>query len=146
MPTRSARDVRRQSGHSGKHVARALISESFAWSAVQERRHSCRIVLRHVSERHSLREELADQTVEVLVGAALLGAVHVGEIYLALEQLLDRLVMAELETVVERDRVDGETTERNLDDVSNKMGIQTVNFPNDAEARGAVDQRQKRMA
>jgi hypothetical protein len=98
-----------------------------------------------VRERLSLGEELSDKAIVILVCTALLWTVGVGEVDFALQQFLNRFVMAKLDPVVERDGMNGETTERYLDDMCDHVWIQSPYLPDDAEARCSINQREKGM-
>ena len=141
-----ARCIRRFPGHLSENMTRGLIPEPLPRTPVEIHRCLGRLHLSHMRERLALGEELPDQAVEVIIATALLRAVHVGEVDLALEQLLDRLVMAELDAVVERDRVDGESSQRDLHDVCDSAGMQGIYLPDDHKAGGAVVERQQTMA
>lgn len=100
----STDEIRGNATHRGKDISRALIPKALAWPAIEQRRNPRRIRLRNMRQRFALREELADEPIQVLVRAPLLRAVGVREIDATFEELLDRLVPPELDAVVAGDR------------------------------------------
>lgn len=99
-----------------------------------------------MGKRRAFWKELSDEAVEVLIRAALLRTIHVCEIHFALQHPLNRFVMTELEAIVESDGVYRKTSERDLDDVGYRVRIEGTDFPDDAEARCAINKREKCMA
>jgi hypothetical protein len=87
-----------------------------------------------VSKRCSFRKELADEAVEILIGATLFGTVSISEIHVTLEKSLDEFVVPELEPVIKRNRADGKTAERKLHDAGDGVRVERLYFPNDPEA------------
>lgn len=89
-------------------------------------------------ERLAFWAILTNKTVQVLVGAALLRAVRVSEIDFALEELLNRRVVAELNSVVHRDRMYWEPSQRDLDDVRHWSGMERLHLSDYYVARCAI--------
>jgi hypothetical protein len=85
----------------------------------------------------------AQETVEILVGAPLFGAVRVGEVDLTPELFFHRLVVPELEPVVECDGMYGKPAKGEYHDLCDVFGIKTRYLPDDPEAGCTVNKREQ---
>jgi hypothetical protein len=101
----------------------------------------CCIVLGHVSQRSAFRKEFTNQAIKILVRTSLLGAIHICEVDLTLQQFFDGLVVPKFESVVEGDGVNGKIAKWNLDNMRNSVGVEVPYFPYDTEARRPIDER-----
>ena len=80
-------------------------SETFSGTVVETMHGEFNVLLGDVLEGHLLREELADEAIHILVGAALPGGIGMGEEEVSAEFLGDPLMLSELLSIVGRERM-----------------------------------------
>ena len=79
-----------------------FVAEAFSGTMVEAMHGEGDVLVRDAIERHRFREELADESVPVLVGTTLPGALRVGKVEVSTESLGNALVLGELLAIVRR--------------------------------------------
>jgi hypothetical protein len=77
---------------------------------------------------------LAKQAIEILIASSLLRTADIREVHLTIQQFFHRLVMSELDAVIEGDRMDEPILERDADDLRHDPRLQRLHLLHDIGA------------
>ena len=91
--------------HAKKYLGRGSVAKAFSGFIIERESQILERGIRHLSEVRFLGESSADETIGVLIGASLPGAVGVGKVEYGLEFCRNILMPGKLGPVVRSDRV-----------------------------------------